>query len=422
MTEPLPGRMATSERDARIAPPADRAGTTADTTSESRGEPCSAHYRFGFIMQQVLGHITAYHHFRQYVEQDTQVEASWAEITYYKPGGWIERLPVVPAGPKGVLRAAVQVRRGLADRRFDAVLFNSQALCLWVRGYMRRVPSAIVTDVTPRQFDGLGSFYDHRRSVRETPVTHYKHAVNVDVYAAARLVLPWSHWTKDSLMRDYGVPEEKIVVIPPGVNVEEWIPPEPDRREITLRQTGGKPRLLFVGGDFARKGGRTLLEWFAQNGQDRCELHIVTRRPLPPEEIGELRGLHVHTGLEAKDPKLRRLYADCHIFVLPTHADCFGVASIEAMATGLPVVTTNVGGVPDIVVDGKTGYLVSPNDMRGLAERLDTLLDAPETRREMGMHGRARVLDHFDARKNARHQLALLKRIADERSAVGALS
>jgi glycosyltransferase involved in cell wall biosynthesis len=366
-----------------------------------------ATYRFGFIMQQVLGHITAYQHFRRSVEQDASVAPVWTEVTYYEPGGRIERLPLLPSTLKGVARAAVQVRRGLARGRYDAVLLTSQALCLWIRGYMRRVPSVIVTDVTPKQFDDMGAFYDHPPA-RDSLLNRYKHRVNVDVYRSARLLLPWSNWTKQSLMDDYGVPERKIVVVPPGVNVDEWTPPAPGTREASLARAG-VPRILFVGGDFARKGGDALLDWFTRHGVGRCELHLVTRQP--PRLETELPGLHVHTGLEAGDPRLRALYAECHIFALPTRADCFGVASIEAMATGLPVITTTVGGIPDIIEDGRQGYLVPPDDAPALGARLDSLLSDAVMRQEMGAAGRERVLDRFDAHKNAVRQIALMKEL-----------
>lgn len=369
----------------------------------------AASYRFGFIMQQVLGHITAYQHFRRSVEQDASVAPVWTEVTYYEPNGWIERLPLLPATLKGVARAAVQVRRGLARGRYDATLFTSQALCLWVRGYMRRNPCVIVTDVTPKQFDEMGQYYGHP-AARESLLSRYKHRVNVDVYRSARLLLPWSNWTKRSMMADYGVPEEKIVVVPPGVNVDEWTPPAPGVREASLARAG-KPRVLFVGGDFSRKGGDALLEWFARRGSGGCELHLVTRQPPALETLPP--GLHIHTGLEASDPRLRALYAESHIFALPTRADCFGVASIEAMATGLPVITTSVGGIPDIVEDGRQGFLVPPDDAEALAARLDTLLADAELRRDMGRLGRERVLTLFDAHKNAVRQIALMKELVD---------
>jgi len=363
-------------------------------------------YHFGFLMQQVLGHITGYRNFRRYVEQDASVAPTWAEVTYHQPGGWIERLPLVPGGVKGVARAALQVRQGLRQGPYDAVLFNSQALCTFARGPMRRVPSVIVTDVTPSQFDLLGELYHHPLP-KDTVLNRYKHRVVTEVFHTARLLLPWSNWTKASLMRDYGASPEKIIVVPPGVDIEQWAPPPTGIREASLAAANGLPRILFVGGDFARKGGPLLLDWFLQRGQGCCELHIVTRQlPLldqtPP-------GLHLHTGLEANDPRLMQLYSDSHLFVLPTLADCFSLASIEAMATGLPVITTSIGGVPDIVSDGQEGYLIAPEDSAALAAGLDRLLDDAALCQAMGERARAKVLARFDARQNAEQIIGLMK-------------
>ncbi|HLW00778.1 MAG TPA: glycosyltransferase family 4 protein [Ktedonobacterales bacterium] len=365
----------------------------------------SGSYRFGFIMQQVLGHITAYRNLRRFVDRDESVAPTWTEVTYEEPGGWIERLPLVRPGVKGVARGALQVRGGLR-KPYDVVIFNSQSLCLFVRGYMHRVPSVIITDVTPHQYDLMGAFYNHPMP-GDSAIARYKHGVNVDVYHSARLIVPWSNWTKSSLLQDYGVPEEKIIVIPPGVDVEQWVPPPDGTREARLAEGERLPGVLFVGGDFQRKGGSLLLDWFLTRGKGRCELHLVTRTP--PARAEQLPGLHVYTHLNANDPELMQLYAKSDLFVLPTLADCFGVALIEAMATGLPVVATQVGGVPDIVEDGHQGFLVQPNDEAALADRVERLLPDAALRRRMGVQARARVLAHFDADKNSQRLLELLK-------------
>ncbi len=357
-------------------------------------------------MQQVLGHITAYRNLRRFVERDASVVPNWTEVTYHQPDGWIERLPLGRPEVKGVARGALQVRGGLRKKSYHAVLFNSPSLCLFVRSYMRRVPSVIVTDVTPHQYDLMGAFYNHPQP-HDSPIARYKYQVNLDVFRSARLIVPWSNWTKSSLMSDYSVPEEKIVVLPPGVDVEQWAQPPAGVREAHLEGTGGLPRVLFVGGDFERKGGTLLLDWFAERGQGRCELHLVTRTP--PAIQGSLPGLYLHTNLEANDPQLMQLYRESHVFVLPTLADCFGIASIEAMATGLPVITTRVGGVPDIIEDGQEGFLIEPRDGSALAAGLERLLEDAALRRMMGARAREKVLERFDARKNSEQLLGLMK-------------
>lgn len=379
-------------------------------------------YRFGFVMQQVLGHITVYRHVRRFVGEDCSVRPAWAEVTYTQRDGWLERSPL-PAGLRGSLRGILQVQSGLGrsparllpGRRApapDAVLFSTQAVCLSAVGYMRRVPSIIVTDVTPRQYDELRTFYG-RGPTRSAALTRWKHRRYVEIFHAARLIVPWSSWVKGSLVRDYGVPEEKVVVVHPGVDVERWAPPPAGTREALLEASNGLPRVLFVGGDFERKGGQLLLEWFAARGQGRCELHIVTRTP--PTVSAALHGLHVHTNLEANDPRLMQLYRESHMFVLPTQADCFGIASIEAMATGLPVITTSVGGVPEILEDGEQGFLIPPNDGAALAARVDYLLGDRFVRRLMGERARTRVVARFSARLHATRLLDLMKGLATPR-------
>jgi len=83
------------------------------------------------------------------------------------------------------------------------------------------------------------------------------------------------------------------------------------------------------------------------------------------------------------------------VFVLPSLAEGFGITALEAMAAGLPIVATAVDGIPELVEDGRTGWLVPPGDPAALAERLHVLLLDPEQRRAMGAAGRARAQEHF---------------------------
>src|SRR5262249_37290531 len=153
------------------------------------------------------------------------------------------------------------------------------------------------------------------------------------------------------------------------------------------------PRLLFVGGHFARKGGRLLLDVFRERLRGRCELDLVTRDDVPEEP-----GVRVHRGLQAGTPELLALYAGADVFVLPTRGDCFSIASIEAMATGLPVVVSAVGGIPEIVEEGESGHLIAPDDASGLIAALESLLSEPGRRAAFGRRGRQLAETRFDAR------------------------
>ena len=101
-----------------------------------------------------------------------------------------------------------------------------------------------------------------------------------------------------------------------------------------------------------------------------------------------------------------QLYQQADVFVLPTLADCFGNASFEAMASGLPVITTAMGGIPDIVAHGHTGYLLAPGSTRDLAAALSTSSTIP-THDAFGVASRQRALALFDSRTNAGRLLDL---------------
>jgi glycosyltransferase involved in cell wall biosynthesis len=167
-------------------------------------------------------------------------------------------------------------------------------------------------------------------------------------------------------------------------------------------------RILFVGGDFERKGGKALVQSFRQLGLwPRAELHIVTRHAVPSGP-----GVVVHRDVANNSERLLDLYRSSDVFVLPTLADCFSNASIEAMACGLPVITTPVGGIPDIVLDRDCGFLVPPGDEAALAAALRRLVDDSALRVSLGEAARRRAVLNFDARANALRLIDLARTVS----------
>src|SRR5262249_25623311 len=100
------------------------------------------------------------------------------------------------------------------------------------------------------------------------------------------------------------------------------------------------------------------------------------------------------------------------LLVLPTRADMSPFVVLEAMATGIPVVASAVGGIPDLVRDGDTGFLVRADDGAALADRVQLLLRDPARRRAMGARGRAVVERDFAAARNVPRILGLMKAAA----------
>jgi glycosyltransferase involved in cell wall biosynthesis len=360
--------------------------------------------RIGFVMEQVLGHVSHYQTLRRVIDDVAEVDPRWVEVTY-AGDGLLERLPRIPRGVSGTARGYLQVRDGLRGRRHDALFFHTQKPAVFHWDLMARIPTVLSLDVTPIQYDALGEYYDHTPD-GGSPAARFKHWLNVRTFALSKAIVVWSSWNKTSLVQDYGVPAEKVHVISPGVDLRVWHAP--------ARERSGLPRVLFVGGDFARKGGPLLLNWFRQFGRDRCELDLVTRADITPEA-----GVRVHRNVTGNSAESRRLFAEADVFVLPSLGECFGIASVEAMASGLPVITTRVGGSADIVADGDTGWLIEPNAQRDLGEALERLISDGALRRDMGCRGRARAERLFDGVTNAHRVLETITEVCAARARIG---
>jgi glycosyltransferase involved in cell wall biosynthesis len=106
--------------------------------------------------------------------------------------------------------------------------------------------------------------------------------------------------------------------------------------------------------------------------------------------------------LPLDDRSVPSLLEGSSVFVLPSLQETFGIVNLEAMASGLPIVATRVGGVPEVVLDGETGFIVPPNDPEALAEKSAALIRDKKLREEMGRRGRRRVEELYSVERISR--------------------
>jgi len=157
------------------------------------------------------------------------------------------------------------------------------------------------------------------------------------------------------------------------------------------------PEVLFVGWILEAKGARELLA--AAHALPGARFTLIGQ--IEPEFratlSADLEALSDRVTLLPPRPfsEVLPLYERADLFVLPTWREGFPIVVIEAMAAGLPVVSTPVGAIPEIVREGIDGLLVPPRDAQALTQALAVLLGDPERRREMGLAGRERVKAHF---------------------------
>jgi glycosyltransferase involved in cell wall biosynthesis len=354
-----------------------------------------------FFMEQHLGHRVHYQNLRVFIDLSDQIHPTWVPVTYFGLNKFIERFPLFPKNIRGSLVGRRQVQQGLTMKPCDVLYFNTHVPAALGNLWMKGKPYLIATDLTPIQYDRLADPYDHHVD-SNVIFRRYKQRVNTKLFQGAARLLPWSSWAADSLIRDYGVDPGRVEVMPVGVDLERWHPVDHARRE--------RVRILFVGGDFERKGGDLLLEAFRSLPPGSAVLSLVTNSGLPP-----LEGVTVYNNLQPNSEKLLDLYQSSDIFVLPSHAEAFGIAAVEASASGLPLIATSTGGLSDIVVDEETGFLIPVGDVYSLSTRLRTLVENIELRRRMGQAAYRRAQRRFDAKKNAARLVQILCETVSER-------
>lgn len=105
-------------------------------------------------------------------------------------------------------------------------------------------------------------------------------------------------------------------------------------------------------------------------------------------------------------------YHSVDLFVMPSRRESFGVSAVEASATGLPVIASRFGGIPEIVLHGETGLLVDPEDVEGLGEAIVSLSENGDLRREMGLKGRMRAEARFDWRDSVKSMAGIYGQVS----------
>ncbi|MEM2093589.1 MAG: glycosyltransferase family 4 protein [Candidatus Bathyarchaeia archaeon] len=219
------------------------------------------------------------------------------------------------------------------------------------------------------------------------------------------MIIAVSEFTKKEILKNYDdVPSGKIRVIHNGVDVERFSPAKD--KSAFKRKFGFRNEdllILYVGRLYSRKGLPTLIEAIPKvAGKFNDVKFIISGKGLKDEE-NKLRCYAKKLGVEEKliflgyfpDEALPDLYRAADMFVFPSIYENLPFAMLEAMASGLPVITTTVGGIPEVIQDGKNGFMIDPYNSVALAERILYLIENPKVAYEMGFSGRETVERKF---------------------------
>jgi glycosyltransferase involved in cell wall biosynthesis len=215
---------------------------------------------------------------------------------------------------------------------------------------------------------------------------------------------------------------DKINIIPLGIEL-----PELNGNDLSLKKSR-RPMILFVGRFERRKGFHTLIEAvpdvieqctdasFVFIGRDtfkdennssfrgdlKHSFKEQTLKKLPPKYLRNIEILS-HMDNQSLQKYLRR----CDVFVAPSLFETFGLVYVEAMSYAKPVIGSNAGGIPEVVRDGVSGFLIDPDAPQALAKAIVRLIKDPGLRQKMGANGRRSVEEHFNRALMAENTIKL---------------
>jgi UDP-glucose:(heptosyl)LPS alpha-1,3-glucosyltransferase len=208
----------------------------------------------------------------------------------------------------------------------------------------------------------------------------------------ARIVV--SQRMKEEFVRHYGDAAKGIIVIPNGVNLKTFTPANRPLYRDSIRQKHGISRsdlvLIFAGGDWERKGVPYIIEALSLLPRPDVKLLIVGSGDREfYGQLAEIKQVRERITFVPHSSNLWEYYAASDVFVFPTIYEPFGLVIIEAMASGLPVITSRSAGIADFMADGVDGLLLSdPGDINDLAAKIELLLSSAELRKTMGERAR----------------------------------
>jgi glycosyltransferase involved in cell wall biosynthesis len=252
---------------------------------------------------------------------------------------------------------------------FDAIHVSPHLLALGIVRSRWRGPLSVIFDADVRKAK------EQRQALTGPQFERQFRHLGTDegeVIRRANRLWAMSQWAADHMAAEYHLDPSTMTIIPPvrSVSARTWDTPDHD----------GPVRMAFVGNDLERKGGYRLIQWYQDRWTHVAELHIFTATPRPKRDLP---GVIWHRRVDNRVLVSEHLKS-MDFFVLPTTSDMSPFAVTEAVAAGLPVVSSAIGGIGELVHHNISGILCNPADDTAYITAVQQLIDNPQRRQQMG--------------------------------------
>jgi len=291
----------------------------------------------------------------------------------------------------------------------DVVLFSTlgSALLWWKFGRRRRPNTVVICQVDAVFGDVFVCRSLHKGFLERHPSRIWmllRNPLHLFVLARDHVRFRWnihrrivalSAPNKAEIIRLYGVPAERITVIPNGVDLERFRPSPEARRDVRRELALDDQAFvaIFVGHEFERKGLRVVLEALTALRARQVQVTlIVAGRDAPDRLRSEFAHLGDAVRFVGNRTDVERYYSAADVFVMPAAFDISPLVGPEALAAGLPILMTDVGGVRDYLRDGENGWFIA-REAGDVASKLERLATDRALRRRLSARARASVMD-----------------------------
>lgn len=284
----------------------------------------------------------------------------------------------------------------------DAVRVTERLQSHWVNVYYRHPFNRAIQKLNPR----------HRTLIRLERTIYQSHGV--------RRIVTQSRLDRRLLIEQYGIPEEKIRTIYNGVNTAVFNPGVRAATGEVRDQLGvqpGMPLLVFASMDFEGKGLRYIFEAMAASRHGESRLLVLGSGPASKfRRLARSAGVEHRIIFAGRQNEIQRFYGAGDLFLLPSAYEPFPNVNLEAMACGLPVLTTVTNGGADVIEPGKNGYLVPAVDsVAEMTEAIDAHLSLPESERARMSSACWETAGKLTVEENARQTLEMFEEVLLEK-------